>query len=116
MPYHPSTPYQTLQSEHVFHERPDGADVFLDSRSFNVGGWVYVSNSETKDGSVSAMTFDAAGNVIHYHRILTGSMWYDRLVSSLSWGASVTRGEHAFLYVSVRDSSLVLTLPCFSSF
>ena len=74
--YHPTTPYEGTQSTVVFHERPDGAAVFEDSRPFNKGGWVYVSNSEIENGSVSAMPFNSNGDVIHYHRILTGSRWY----------------------------------------
>lgn len=74
--YHSSTPYEGSQSTEVFHERPDGAAVFNDTRTFNMGGWVYVSNSEIENGSVNAMTFNSKGDVIHYHRILTGSMWY----------------------------------------
>ena len=72
--YHASTPFGAVQSDHTFHPRPDGAAIFNDTRTFNEGGWLYVSNSETKDGSVSAMTFNSKGEIIHYHRILTGSM------------------------------------------
>lgn len=92
VPYHASTPYQSVESDIEFHERPDGAAVFADSRTFNVGGHVYVSNSETQDGSVSAVTFNANGDVIHYHRILTGSMWNCN-GGKTPWGTWVTAEE-----------------------
>lgn len=59
----------------VMHAEPDGAAVFADERPENVGGWVYVSNSEVEGGGggVGGFTFDANGNVIDYRRLLTGT-------------------------------------------
>jgi Bacterial protein of unknown function (DUF839)/Malectin domain len=62
----------------VFHDKPDAGATYVDTRPFNVGGWIYVSNSEadlntTFPGGVGAITFDAAGNVIDYRSVLDGS-------------------------------------------
>jgi hypothetical protein len=60
-------------SERSFHFRPDGGATFLDTRDWNVGGWVYVSNSEIEaqgEGGVGAITFDKDGNVIDYRMVL----------------------------------------------
>jgi hypothetical protein len=51
------------------HVNPDGGAVYPAPD----GGWVYVSNSETGAGSVSSIRFDAAGNVVDYYRICTGT-------------------------------------------
>jgi hypothetical protein len=37
------------------------------------GGWIYVSNSETTPGGVSAIRFDAAGTIVDYYRICSGT-------------------------------------------
>ena len=55
-----------------FHEEPDAAATFVDTRPGNKGGWVYVSNSEVKpDGGVGAITFNRRGDVIDYRRLLS---------------------------------------------
>ena len=60
------------QSNEDFHSAPDGAAVFEDPTT---GGWIYVSNSESADGGgVGAITFNAAGQVVGYKRILTGTV------------------------------------------
>ncbi len=51
------------------HVNPDGGAVYPAADA----GWVYVSNSETGSGGVSSIRFDAAGNVIDYYRICTGT-------------------------------------------
>jgi len=58
-----------------FHTLPDGAAVFEDTRPENLGGWVYVSNSEADNnqGGVGAVTFDKEGKVIDYKMLLTGT-------------------------------------------
>mmetsp|Transcript_20370 Transcript_20370/g.29460 ORF Transcript_20370/g.29460 Transcript_20370/m.29460 type:complete len:605 (+) Transcript_20370:292-2106(+) len=59
-----------------FHERPDFGATFPDTRPTNMGGWVYVSNSEMEEtglGGVGAMTFDKDGNLIDYKMVLEGT-------------------------------------------
>ena len=67
-------------SSQVFHGRPDAGDTFVDTRPFNKGGWVYVSNSEVRvrdppggrfRGGVGAFTFDKNGALLNYEMILT---------------------------------------------
>ncbi|CAB9507191.1 osmC-like protein [Seminavis robusta] len=68
--------YNQEQSSSVFHDWPDGGDVFVDTRPENPGGWVLISNSEEDregQGGVGAITFDASGNVIDYRMVLTGT-------------------------------------------
>jgi hypothetical protein len=71
VPYHDGT-----ESDAFFHGRPDAGATFPDPRAENLGGWVYVSNSEmprNAQGGVGALTFDANGNVIDYRMVLQGS-------------------------------------------
>ena len=51
------------------HIDPDGGAVFV----ADDGGWVYVSNSEDTPGGVGAIRFDAAGNVVDYSMICSGT-------------------------------------------
>ena len=69
-------------SEEVMHTQPDAGACFVDPNPFNPGGWIYVSNSEEKPddkdsddkpAGVGAFTFDAAGHVIEYKRILNNT-------------------------------------------
>jgi len=56
-----------------FHLLPDGGATFPDSRWWNSGGWIYVSNSEATnvdEGGVGAITFDRFGLVVHYRMVL----------------------------------------------
>ncbi|KAL7544483.1 hypothetical protein ACHAWF_007897, partial [Thalassiosira exigua] len=58
-------------SEWRFHSMPDGAAVFpLDD-----GGYVYVSNSEMKEGlgGVYGVYFDKEGNIVDYQRLLSNT-------------------------------------------
>jgi hypothetical protein len=60
----------------LFHGQPDFGATFVDTRSGNPGGWVYVSNSEiniTGAGGVGSITFDKNGNIIDYRMVLEGS-------------------------------------------
>lgn len=69
-------PYKSgLTSDIDFHEWPDGAACFPDTRVGNSGGWIYVSNTEDKKGGVGAITFDADGNVIDYRMVLEGTSY-----------------------------------------
>jgi len=63
-------------SSRTFHGNPDFGATFPDTRPNNIGGWVYVSNSEmniTGQGGVGAITFDKDGNVIDYRMVLEGT-------------------------------------------
>jgi hypothetical protein len=63
------------ETDHAWHMFPDGAGTFDDGN----GGWYYTCNSEVFDfmapdsGSVSAIHFDADGNIVDAYRILEGS-------------------------------------------
>ncbi len=63
------------ETNHAWHMFPDGAGTFEDGN----GGWYYTCNSEVFDfmapdsGSVSAIHFDADGNIVDAYRILEGS-------------------------------------------
>ena len=83
-----TVPYKNGQfSEKTFHHRPDAGATFLDTRPWNSGGWIYVSNSEIRygkndpvegygKGGVGAITFDQNGNAIEYSmNPLNGSTW-----------------------------------------
>jgi uncharacterized protein len=55
------------------HVMPDFGATFVDTRSSNRGGYIYVSNSETRDtydGGVGAFTFDSKGQLIDYRMLL----------------------------------------------
>lgn len=57
--------------EYAWHAAPDGGAVF----PVEDGGWIYVSNSEMDKGTggVSAIRFDAAGEIISAYPILTNT-------------------------------------------
>ena len=63
------------ETDYEWHIFPDGAGTFDDGN----GGWYYACNSEVFDfmapdsGSVSAIHFDADGNIVDAYRILEGS-------------------------------------------
>jgi hypothetical protein len=69
-------------SDRLFHERPDFGATFTvpKTAAVNVGGWVYLSNSEmdkvtkngrvTSSGGVGRITFNPNGEVIRYDMIL----------------------------------------------
>lgn len=63
---HPVTP-----GGHPWHAAPDGGATF----PLRGGGWVYVSNSEIANGGggVSALRFDAEGEVVSAYPILSGT-------------------------------------------
>ncbi|HEY8218147.1 MAG TPA: alkaline phosphatase PhoX [Acidimicrobiia bacterium] len=56
-------------SSYEWHPYPDGGATF----PTRGGGWIYVSNSETGDGGVGALRFDARGRVVDAYRILDGT-------------------------------------------
>ena len=63
------------ETDYEWHIFPDGAGTFADDK----GGWYYTCNSEVFDfmapaaGGVSAIHFDADGNILDAYRILEGS-------------------------------------------
>ena len=64
------------RSSEKFHQRPDGGATYWDTDPLNVGGWVYVSNSEMMEegkGGVGRIKFDRNGNVLDYRMLLTGT-------------------------------------------
>ena len=70
--------YDGSNSTIPFHLLPDAGAAFADTRPHNIGGWVYVSNSEVRAigmGGVGALTFDKSGNVIDYRMVLEKSRW-----------------------------------------
>ncbi len=58
-------------TNYVWHAAPDGGAVFAAAG----GGWIYVSNAELSGaaGGVSAIAFDAAGNLLSAYSICSGS-------------------------------------------
>lgn len=65
--------YNGTFSQQPFHILPDAGAAFADTRPWNVGGIVYVSNSEHRNtslGGVGAITIDKDGNVIDYRMLL----------------------------------------------
>ena len=62
-----------FSSDITFHILPDGGATFPDTRWWNEGGWIYVSNSEARNetkGGVGAITFDRYGSVLNYRMVL----------------------------------------------
>jgi len=51
------------------HINPDGGAIYTTAD----GGWIYVSNSETTPGGVSALRFDSSGTVVDYYRICSNT-------------------------------------------
>lgn len=65
-------------SDKIFHELPDAGAAFPDTRPWNIGGWIYVSNSESheeNEGGVGAITFDKHGSVIDYRMVLENTYY-----------------------------------------
>lgn len=60
-------------TSYLWHGEPDGAATFVAPD----GGWVLVSNSELNgtSGGVSAIRFDAGGDIVTAYRILGGTKW-----------------------------------------
>lgn len=57
-------------TDYTWHARPDGGAVFATED----GGWIYASNSENPTlGGVSAIRFDASGEIVSAYRILEGT-------------------------------------------
>ncbi|CAJ1959630.1 unnamed protein product [Cylindrotheca closterium] len=68
----------SIESDEVFHFKPDGAAAYLwpENDDYNGKGWVYVSNSEVwdqGDGGVGAIYFDDQGRVVDYKMLINGT-------------------------------------------
>ena len=61
------------QTAVAFHGSPDGAAVF--TSPYGDGGWAYASNSElpAPNGGVGVLRFNAAGKVVDYYMVATGT-------------------------------------------
>ena len=61
------------QTAVAFHGSPDGAAVF--TSPYGDGGWAYTSNSElpAPNGGVGVLRFNAAGKVVDYYMVATGT-------------------------------------------
>lgn len=67
------------KSVDIFLSQPDAAATYKDTRSFNMGGWIYTMNFEVRpdkgttninQGGVGSITFNRNGDIIHYEMIL----------------------------------------------
>lgn len=56
-------------SDYLWPKAPDGAATF----STRDGGWIYTVNSEATPGGVSAVRFDASGNIVDAYAICTST-------------------------------------------
>ncbi len=58
-------------SDYIWHDAPDGGAIYATED----GGWIYVSNSELRDGrgGVGALRFDASGEPVDAYSILQGT-------------------------------------------
>jgi hypothetical protein len=79
------------KSDIPFHIMPDAGACYVDARQWNLGGWVYVSNSEAKEsGGVGALTFNKYGQLIDYRMILEGTRM-NCGGGATPWGAWVSK-------------------------
>lgn len=56
--------------------------------------WIYVSNAETSDGGVGAITFNSLGKPIRYRMIMTGTS-QNCGGGKTYWGTWVSCEEHS---------------------
>lgn len=62
---------QPLRNGYVWPGAPDGGAVFGRTN----GGWIYVCNSELRQGGVSALVFDASATLVDAYALQTGSSY-----------------------------------------
>ena len=79
------------QARSVWHDAPDGGAAFAGE----AGGWIYVSNSEVRGGKggVSALRFDARGDVVDSYRILENTS-SNCAGGATPWGTWLSCEEH----------------------
>jgi secreted PhoX family phosphatase len=105
-------------SNYLWHERPDGGAVYRDFSRENMGGWIYVSNEESKTGGVGALKFNSEGDVIDSYRILDNTLW-NCAGGKTPWNTWLSAEEFPYGMVWECDpygNNLAKSVPCLGSF
>ncbi len=92
----------------VWHGAPDGGATFAISSGVDAGGWVYVSNAELYNGrgSVSAMRFDAAGQVAAAYSICSG---FTTKGDNRVWSFNIGTSRLSVVYDDSTSANPILT-------
>jgi hypothetical protein len=81
----------------IFLDQPDAAATYIDTRPWNIGGWVYTINFEIRprkdeknknQGGVGSITFNANGDIIHYETILKNQTFANCGGGKTPWNVS----------------------------